>query len=303
MKKILLERTSKSYLPQIDATIKYFNGKNLGFRLFDSYEIKDIKLNEFDCLWKFMGIDTSRNIDIPIIHEYPSLSTGIFPKLKNKLKKSITSKPHLRIFLNEYVKEEMGFNDQIEYVYRDVGVDDQFFQYKESVKKYDCVYVGSISKARGIPQLLDQFKYKYKNLSLLLVGTVPDEIYNHYSNCDNITFTGNLPYEDVPKYASQAVYGINYMPNKYPYNLQTSTKLLEYLAMDLQVITTDYFWINHFMKENQLNFIKINENLDNLETLMKSHEIIPNQFTKMEKFKWTNIIEQSGLEEKLLKLI
>jgi len=303
MKKILLEQTAKSYLPQIKASIKYFNEKDLGFHLYDSSEIPDFKLNEFDCIWKFMGMDTAMKLDVPVIHEYPSLSTGMFPKIKNKFKKSFSTKPDLRIFLNEFVKVGMGFNDQIDYVYRDMGIDDQFFQYMDSKKSYDCVYVGSISKARGIPQLLDHFKYKYKNLSLLLVGAVPVEIYNQYSNCDNITFTGNLPYEDVPKYASQAVYGINYMPNRYPYNLQTSTKLLEYLAMDLQVITTNYFWINHFMKENQLNFIKINENLDNLETLIKNHEIISNQFSKMEKFKWTNIIEQSGLEEKLLKLI
>jgi glycosyltransferase involved in cell wall biosynthesis len=184
-----------------------------------------------------------------------------------------------------------------------MGIDERFFQYRDSEKKYDCVYVGSISRARGIPQLLEHFKHNYKYNSLLLIGEVPDEIYNQYSRIENITFTGNLSYEDVPKYASQAIYGINYMPNKYPYNLQTSTKLLEYLAMDLQVISTDYFWINHFMKENQLNFIKINENLENLETLMKNHEIIPNQFSKVEKFKWTNIIEQSGLEDKLIKLI
>jgi glycosyltransferase involved in cell wall biosynthesis len=223
--------------------------------------------------------------------------------LKNKVKKIINSKPDLRIFLNEFVKKGMGFNDQIDYIYRDMGVDDQFFHYKDSIKKYDCVYVGSISKARGIPHLLEQFKSKYKHLSLLVIGEVPNDIYSDYSICDNIIFTGNLSYEDVPKIASQAIYGINYMPNKYPYNLQTSTKLLEYLALDLKVVTTDYFWIHHFMKENQLNCITVNENLDNLDSFIKSQEKEPNLVNDMEKFKWTNIIEQSGLTEKLLKLI
>ena len=75
-----------------------------------------------------MGIDVCKKNSIPIIHEYASLSTGMLPKLKNKVKESINSKPNLRIYLNKYVKEGMGFHDDIDYVYRDMGVDDIFFQ-------------------------------------------------------------------------------------------------------------------------------------------------------------------------------
>lgn len=305
MKKILLVRSNKSYLPQIDASIDYFNGKELGFQLYDSAELSDISLSEFDCLWEFMGFNMSKKIDIPLIHEYASLSTGVFPRMKNKGKKWLNVKPDLRIYLNEYVSEGLGFNDKTDYVYRDMGVDDVFFNYKQSSKTYDCVYIGSITKERGTPYLLDQFKFTCKNRSLLLIGKVSDEIYKNYSSCDNITFAGELPYKEVPQYASQAIYGINYMPNKYPYNLQTSTKLLEYLAMGLEVITTDYLWIHHFMRENKINFIMVNEKLDGLEKAIKDHEgkSAEREMGTLEKFKWKHVIEQSGLEEKLLNIL
>lgn len=305
MKKILLVRSNKSYLPQIDASIDYFNSKELGFRLYDSAELGDITFDEFDCLWEFMGFNVYKKLNIPLIHEYASLSTGVFPRMKNMGKKWLNVKPDLRIYLNEYVSEGFGFNDRKDYVYRDMGVDDVFFQYEQSLKYYDCVYIGSITKERGIPYLLDQFKFKCKNRSLLLIGGVSDEIYRNYSSCNNITFTGELAYKEVPKYGSQAIYGINYMPNKYPYNLQTSTKLLEYLAMGLDVITTEYLWIHHFMKENKINLIMVNENLDGLESAIKEHEGKPRgrKINNLEKFKWKHVIEQSGLEEKLLNIL
>lgn len=305
MKKILLVRSNKAYLPQIDASIDYFNEKKLGFQLYDSAEISDIVLSEFDCLWEFMGFDISKKRDIPSIHEYASLSTGSFPQLKNKAKRILNFKPNLRIYLNKFVREGLGFNDEIDFVYRDMGIDDVFFEYKDSPKNYDCVYIGSITKGRGIPYLLDYFKWNCKNRSLLIIGEVPDEIYTNYSSCHNITFTGNLPYKEVPKYASQAVYGINYMPNKYPYNIQTSTKLLEYLAMGLEVITTEYLWIHHFMKENHMNLIMVDEKLEGLESAITNHERNPSgkKMNNVEKFKWKHVIEQSGLEEKLLNIL
>lgn len=305
MKKILLVRSNKAYLPQIDASIDYFNEKKLGFQLYDSAKLSDIDWSDFDCLWKFTGFDIYRKLNVPIIHEYASLSTGLLPRLKNKGKKILNYKPDLRIYLNEFVSKGLGLNDEIDYVYRDMGVDDIFFQYKDSPKSYDCVYIGSITKERGIPYLLDYFKWNGKNRSLLLIGGVPDEIYKAYSSCDNITFTGNMLYKEVPKYASQAIYGINYMPNKYPYNLQTSTKLLEYLAMGLEVITTDYLWINQFIKENNVNLITIDQTLDGLENAIRNHERNSSGKTMndWEKFKWKHVIEQSGLEEKLLNIV
>jgi glycosyltransferase involved in cell wall biosynthesis len=151
--------------------------------------------------------------------------------------------------------------------------------------------------------LLDYFKFKGKTLTLLLIGEVSDEIYENYRYCENITFTGRVLYEDVPKYASQAVYGINYMPDKYPYNLQTSTKLLEYLSMGLKVITTDYSWVRNFMDVNQIQLVTVTHSLEGLDSLIKKDETKSIERINFDKYKWAHIIQQSGIEGKLLKLL
>jgi len=303
MKKIIMMRSDRSYLPQIDATINYFKEKNSDLVFYDSAEIDEIFQDEFDAMWFFRGKELFKKASIPIIHEYASLSTGIFPHLKNKIKCSLTPKPALRLFLNEFVQKEMNFKDGIDSLRRDMGVDDLFFRYRECVKQYDCVYIGSISKARGIDRLLHHFKHQQDKRSLLLIGSVPDDIYNEYGHTENIIFTGNVSYTDVPKYASQAVYGINYMPDKYPFNLQTSTKLLEYLAMNLTVITTSYDWVTHFMNQHGLSFITVNASLDNLESKLSHQKLQRVDESVLSTLKWNHIIQHSGLEAALRKFV
>ena len=76
-------------------------------------------------------------------------------------------------------------------------------------------------------------------------------------------FTGRIKQEEIPQLATKCVYAINYIPNIYPFNIQTSTKLLEYAAMDLKIITTDYWWVRNFELENNMKFYKIDEDFSN----------------------------------------
>lgn len=295
MKRVLMLRSGKSYLPQIEATIDFFCKQDTHIQFVDSAEAEGAGLHEFDGVWKFPGIDWNEKLSIPLIHEYASLSTGLFPKWKNKVKKTVNVKPDLRIYLNEFVEDGFSFSDGIGFVYRDMGVGDHFFDCQDAVKQYDCVYVGAISKQRGISRMLDHFKYRAKSSSLLVVGRVADDLYKDYVSCSNITFTGDVAYKDVAKYASTAVYGINYMPNKYPYNRQTSTKLLEYAAMGLKIVTTDYLWVRHFMKQQGGSFLFVDEHLNGLDLSTQQEQVM----VDADQFRWSNVIQKSGLEEKL----
>ncbi|MGD7043445.1 glycosyltransferase [Jeotgalibacillus proteolyticus] len=299
MKKVLMMNSAKAYLPQIDATIRYFDEKKSDFKFFDSAKIGSFSFSDFDALWTFPGIDRSAPDGMPLIHEYASLSTGIFPKGKNMIKRSLNQKPDLRIFLNDFVQNGMQFKDGVVSLQRDMGVDDLFFRYQDRVKQYDCVYIGAITKARGIDRFLRHFKQLKEKHSLLMIGTVPDEIYEEFKSDDHIIFTGSIPYKDVPKYASQAVYGINYMPDKYPYNLQTSTKLLEYLAMNLRIISTEYKWVNHFKEKHNLSFITVDASLRDLEKKLISPPPQSIQKEFLESLSWSNVIKKSGLEQRL----
>lgn len=298
MKHILLLSSGKAYLPEIEAYKKYLSNEE--YQFIDSRELGTINFKEFDLIWKFMGTDFHKNTIVPVIHEYASLSTGNFAKIKNCIKRVFNIKPELRIFLNENVKREFNFNDGIPYVYRDMGVDDSFF-IKNDKKNYDFVYVGEMSIERGITNILEKFAKNLNTQSLLMVGEPEKLLYEKYKNFKNIIFTGRVSYKEVPQIASQAEYAINYIPDKYPYNLQTSTKLLEYVAMNLKIVTTNYKWVNEFEKEKGMQFYKISQDL---------RELIPQNvkrfnfnITDISNMTWVKVLEQAKLKSTINKLI
>lgn len=297
MIKILFKRSENAFLPEIDAYIKYFDKTN-EFKAFDSAKLKNnFQFKDFDVIWEFKGFGGIKPNDRILVHDYASLSTGKFPRFKNLLKSKLNPKPDLRIFLNENVKDGFSFNDNVEYCFRDMGIDEKFLQVKNSKKEYDFVYVGSISKVRGIDKMLKKFVEK-NNGKLCLVGNVEDDIYSKYKSNKDIIFTGKVPYSEVPEIASKAVYGINFIPNKYPFNIQTSTKLLEYLALGLKIITTDYKWVRQFEEKNNCTFYKLDYN--NLYFDIKAinkYKFILN--FNGEEFIWKNIIDNSQILEKI----
>ena len=286
MKSILFQNTQNSYLPEVQAYKEYFESKGMKVFLEDSYGPTDIN-------WKIMGLDFKKNTKLTI-HDYPSLSSGgKFPKIKDLIKSSFNIKPDLRLFLNEYVRKRLNFKDNTPYLIRDMGIHKSFFNISNIEKEYDFVYLGTLSKGRGIHKLIDLFSSDLKSQKLLLIGSIPEELYLKIKNLNNITCTGKLTLNEVPYFAAKAIYGINFIPDVYPFNIQTSTKLLEYCALDLKIITTDYFWVNNFEKENSARFFKINEDLSNFNTTdLESFEFItPN----LEHLEWNKLLDNIDL--------
>jgi len=194
--KILFVRTGKAFLPEIDAYVKYFN-KLEGFEAYDSQLLdENYSIDDFDVIWEFKGFGGVRDVNKVIVHDYASLSTGSFPKVKNNLKKWLNPKPNLRVFLNQAVRQGFNFNDDIEFCYRDMGIDERFLSVKSEEKEYDFVYVGSICKGRGMDRFLAEFTRKPQG-KLCLIGNVEDDIYNEYKHNKDLVFTGSVPYGEV----------------------------------------------------------------------------------------------------------
>lgn len=300
LNKILFIRSKSAFLPEIDAYIDYFN-RTQDFIAYDSSKLnKNYKHDDFDVIWEFKGFAGANITEQLLVHEYASLSTGEFPKVKNLLKSKLNSKPDIRIFLNENVKDGFYFKDGIDFCFRDMGIDERFIKLKNVKKEYDFVYVGSISKAREIDKLLEKFT-REKSGKLCLVGNPEDKIFNSYKNNKDIIFTGKIPYSQVPEIASKAVYGINYMPDKYPFNIQTSTKLLEYLALGLKVITTDYKWVRQFEKKYGCSFYRISNDIENLNLDQIKKHTFKSDFNPC-MFLWKEIIDKSDITTKLMSL-
>lgn len=298
MKKILISHQGKAYLPEINAYKKYFNSKGKYF-FYDSIELEDYTYSDFDAIWTMMGIDFSNHTQARI-HEYSSLSTGNYKYIKNFIKKKLIKKPDLRIFLNSKIQKKMNFTDHIPYNIRDMGINNSFFNLSKN-KEYDFLYLGAISYERKTDFLFNLFKNQLTKSTLLVIGEIPKSIYDIYKDVDNITFTGKVSYEDVALLGSKAIYGINYIPNIAPFNIQTSTKLLEYCAMGLKIVTNNYRWVNDFEKNMQANFFYFDDIFSNftIENIQNHPYKIPN----VKDLSWDNIIKKSAIEENLIKIL
>lgn len=262
--KIGIVNSGKSYLPEINAYNSYLNNqKGIVTVNIIGDEIKEYAEGDLDVIWKFPGIDLKRNFkNTKIIHEYNSISTGSNKKLKNNIKKLLNIKPDGRIFLNSNVEKSFNFNDRVPSINRDMGISKQFFIRNEE-KEYDFVYVGTMKKSRDLFRAIKPFTTALRDKTILLIGEPENDLYNEYNKFKNITFTGKVNYQEVANLASKAEFGFNYVPDIYPYNLQTSTKLLEYCAMGLKIVTNEYNWVNKFEIESGGGFFKLKPDFSN----------------------------------------
>ena len=296
MKKILFLHPGKANLPEISIYKKFFSR----YCFVNCQELSSYSLSDFDLIWQFMGVDFHFRKSIPTIHEYASLSVGRGNRIKDFMKRWLNARPSMRIFLNPSIQDAYGFADDVPYCYRDMGVDHRFFEAPDPEIMYDFVYVGAMDAHRKFHHVLDFFARNPKH-RILLIGKPSDDLYDAYKGYTNITFTGAVPYQDVSRLAKQAQYALNYIPDKFPYSLQTSTKLLEYVAMGMKVVTTSYHWVNHFEAQRKMRFYKIREDFSGFDW----NELNAFSFcnTDIEDLKWEHIVRNSGLDDALMRLL
>lgn len=295
MKNILFLRREGVYLPEINAYMAYLRDFIPTVNAHDSSELgNNFSEKDFDVVWKFMGFDRGNTPNPFVVHEYGSLSVGRFPRTKNLIKRLVNNKPNMRVFLNSAVQTDMGFKDNLPYCERDMGVSAHFFKVQPNPNtEFDFVYSGSLNRGKVIFSMLNHFKVNMKKSRLLIVGSVPDDIHSQFGSTTNIHFTGRLKYEDVPQAITQAKYGLNIMPDIYPFNIQTSTKVLEYCAAGLPVISTNYQWIRDFERKSGGQFFYCSPNFDTLsqETVDQYSFHCPN----VTAYHWDSLIKKSGV--------
>lgn len=231
------------------------------------------------------------------IHEYQSLSTPPYAKLKNFGKKLINNKPNGRIFLNNFIHEHLFFEDKIPFIYRDMGVDENLFQKPNENPDYDIVYCGSVSGRNGLIETLLNLAKSYK---VLVVGklTIEDR---GLLNSKNITLIGAVNRELLPEIYRNARFGLNYTPDIYPYNIQTSTKTLEYLASGLKVISNRYEWAEYFFKK--INYQPFWLSCDTTLDITKFENLNGFNYSFMKDYSWENVLSHSNFEGFLREVV
>ncbi len=245
---ISIFKNNNAYLPECQAYLDFFHSK--GFKCvmddFDSETNVIIIFPSFNTF--FSKLPKSKKLFV--IHDYPSLSVPPFSFFKNLIKSFIFPKPQLRVFLNEKVKEGFKFSDNVPFIFRDMGVPSNFFTFPKYSHKYDVVYCGYQHK--GLDKVCE--KLALLGFSLLLIGKYDKRFEHKFQNLKNVHFLGFVPNIDLPNYYAECTYGLNFTPDVYPFNIQTSTKTIEYCALGLKIISNKYFWIKNFEKQNNASF-------------------------------------------------
>lgn len=301
MKKMKVGITLKqtAYTPEAFAYEKYLQSKEHSVQL-DCAENLDA---DNDINIYFMGTRPfwKQKVDSAIeIHEYQSLSVPPYSNLKDLVKKMVNRKPQGRIFLNNIVRADLNFTDDCPYIMRDMGVDDAFFSSSREgeEKKYDIVYSGTIDARVGLVNMLHMLAIQgYK---VLVIGHISTDSQQHLESTNNVQCRGKVAYQDLPALYRKAKYGLNYTPDIYPFNVQTSTKTLEYLASGLKLISNRYDWIEQFC-------IKQNYSPIWLEDLIGGQALVDvdlnNNPPNMEEYRWSSILDNAQFEEFLLSLL
>ena len=249
MIKIGIGLNSISYSPEAYAYSNFLESR--GYEIQLDNENKLDPNNELNIY--FMGIrpfwkrERGRALEI---HEYQSLSTPPYSKFKDGLKGVINKKPAGRIFLNNNVKNNLNFRDRVSSLLRDMGVDDALFQKTKLYPEYDVLYCGSIAGRAGLIEELSRLARM--GLKLLIVGDVAKDTEIQLKKIGKIDFTGRVQRNELPELYRNAKAGLNYTPDIFPFNIQTSTKTLEYLASGMKLISNKYEWSEVFTRKHEI---------------------------------------------------
>lgn len=218
---------------------------------------------EADVLWWMCGTiaraTAARHARAWQIHEYASASVPPLAWMKDRLKAWQQPRPQHRIFQNAWVRNRMGFSDAVPYEYRDMGVSSTFLSARNlpRTQHHDFVYLGDMHRLARFLPLLDGLGRAGR--SVLLIGEVTKPLERWLSNRPFVTIAGRVAHAEVAPLLTRARYGLNLVPDRKPYSHQTSTKLLEYCAAGLPVVSTDYAWVRDFERHTGARFFYVPE--------------------------------------------
>lgn len=286
--KLGIVKSNKAFFPESKAYKKYLsNIKNLDVEFYSNY---DEACQEAQIVIIYFGFIPfwKKNKNVYTIAEYHSLSTGSYSRLKDVIKRIFNIRGDYYIFLNDQVRKGLYFSSKIPHIFRGMGYDANLVsQFLNEEKKYDFVYAGSLSR-EGV---IDKISYiAALGFKFVVVGNTKDEEVLLKKNNKEIICMGKLPLEDSYQIIASSTYGLNYTPDIYPFNIQDSTKIIEYTALGLKIISNKYEWIDQFESKNGLKFLDIDD-IHNKDDVLKFNF----KSSNIENLRWDNIIINSGL--------
>lgn len=287
MKTLCFVLPGKALLPEVQAYREYFSAN---YQVYVRHHTADVA--QFDIVWFFMGVPFYRARPGQfVVHEFTSLSTPPYARLKDQIKRYLLPTPSLRVFQNAMQFNILNFNDKVPHLFRDMGVSANFMQPATVKKSIDLIYAGSMARSRQLDKALAKLVAVKPDIRIDLFGIPEPHLQKRFADYHNIAFRGPVDYNDMPRLMHKAHFGLNYVPNVYPYNLQTSTKLLEYAACGLPVIGNYTAWLERFLKTNMIEYIDI----DHLNSWPVANTS-PVKTSTIDEWLWQKRISEAGFE-------
>lgn len=276
----------KSYTPEAYAYERYLKSKMIDVFIAEPQELDPT----LDIHIYFMGLRPAwkKKGAWKEVHEYHSLSVPPFSKIKDRLKSHINLIPDGRIFLNNQVHDGLAIDHIIPFIYRDMGVDSSLFQTPNKNPFYDIVYSGTTKSRPGLWEEI--VRLSEIGLKVLVIGSVEKEARDFFKKNKNIFFSGRVGRENLPELYRNCKMGLNYTPDIYPFNIQTSTKTLEYLASGLLVISNRYQWTSRYFKKNPKSVVW----LDQVHSAEDFYGYLDRPLDLIKPPSWDSVLESSG---------
>lgn len=285
-------RNGPAYLPELDAYQVFLSHKGHEVRVHDT---SDTVPDDARVVWWMCGgvsrRETRRLRRAVHVHEYASASVPPHAQLKDWVKRLTHPKPDFAIYQNTWVHDQLHFYD-VPYALRDMGIADAFLASAQSswpAPEFDLVYLGEMGRLLPFMPLLQAIHDAQRRL--LLVGDVPAHIQALLPS--SVRETGRVPHDEVPHHLRRARLGLNLVSNARPYNQQTSTKLIEYCAAGLPVVSNDYAWVRDFAKRYQGSFHLLSDAPDSWRlSFGDALDAYPYVVPDVSELKWSRVLAQ-----------
>lgn len=279
---IVIVRSGRALLPEVQAYSQYFEGHGAKVEVVEALEVRE--QCQFDVVLVFYGLFPKwRGRPKVLVADVNSLSGGHFRRARDWIKSTINHTPDIRIVLNEYVAaSSIGIHAPIE-IQRSMGYFPELIKSKGNAE-FDFIYAGALNRegVRWAIQYLADLGF-----TVCVAGPTPN---NKFTG--NVHTVGRVSLPELYELYSKSVYGLNFVPDEPPFKFQDSTKLIEYCANQLRIVTTRYPWVNRFEADNSGRFLTWSKNLTR-ETI----EGYDYQTANVVGLDWPSILKQARIAE------
>ena len=154
-------------------------------------------------------------------------------------------------------------------------------------KEFDFVYCGAVGRV-GVKEAIS--KIASLGFRFAVVGNTEKE--GRVLSCvsKNTHCFGKVSLKRSYEIMASAKYGLNFTPGIFPFNIQDSTKVIEYCALGLDVVTNRYKWVDEFEEKIGAKFLSF-EAVDSYESVSSFNF----KQGDIEIYSWDNVISKADL--------